>query len=353
MRSSSLRWCILISLAGMAAPAWAQAQRLPTVEPGAGAARPDQAVMQQLPRLEQRAPQPAAPEPQPQKPPPPPFTLSPQEEAEVDRVLNLWEEHNRNIKTFDCRFKRWIYDVVFGSPTEPKFVDLGVVKYAKPDRGLFRIDATEKEGKEVNIDNARAEHWLSDGRSIFVYSPGKKQLIEQQLPPAMQGKAIADGPLPFVFGAEAKKLKERYWIRLLPPNKDEKDQNLPRGFSAASARRRQFPSRPVHHHGREDGAVCPEHRADQRKRPHDVPLLRHRGERSVAAVQGRSVPRLHALGVAEDRSARSQRRAADRPSDPSRQRANAVKRVWRPAARRPSWLNRLPPPPCRRRLNTA
>ena len=200
------------------------------MEPGAGAARPDQAVMQQLPRLEQRAPQPAAPEPQPQKPPPPPFTLSPQEEAEVDRVLNLWEEHNRNIKTFDCRFKRWIYDVVFGSPTEPKFVDLGVVKYAKPDRGLFRIDATEKEGKEVNIDNARAEHWLSDGRSIFVYSPGKKQLIEQQLPPAMQGKAIADGPLPFVFGAEAKKLKERYWIRLLPPNKDEKDQILLEAF---------------------------------------------------------------------------------------------------------------------------
>ncbi len=229
MRSNSLRWCILISLAGMGVPAWAQAQRLPIVDPAGGAARPDQPVMQQLPRLEQRAPQPAAPEPQPQKPPPPPFTLSPQEEAEVNRVLSVWEEHNRDIKRFDCQFKRWIYDVVFGPPDQAKFIDVGTIKYAKPDRGLFRIDSTvNKDGKEVGIDNARAEHWVCDGKSVFVYSPGKKQLIEQQLPPEMQGKAIADGPLPFVFGAEAKKLKERYWIRLLPP--DKKDQILLEAF---------------------------------------------------------------------------------------------------------------------------
>ena len=82
----------------------------------------------------------------------------------------------------------------------------------------------------MSIDNARAEHWVCDGKSIFIYSPGKKQLIEQQLPPEIQGKAIADGPLPFVFGAEAKKLKERYWIRLLPPEKDKKDQVLLEAF---------------------------------------------------------------------------------------------------------------------------
>ncbi|NOZ38975.1 MAG: hypothetical protein GXP24_01955, partial [Planctomycetes bacterium] len=33
------------------------------------------------------------------------------------------------------------------------------------------------------------------------------------LPPGMQGKSIVDGPLPFLFGAEAEKLKRRYWIR--------------------------------------------------------------------------------------------------------------------------------------------
>jgi TIGR03009 family protein len=29
----------------------------------------------------------------------------------------------------------------------------------------------------------------------------------------MRGQSIVDGPLPFLFGAEAAKLKQRYWIR--------------------------------------------------------------------------------------------------------------------------------------------
>jgi TIGR03009 family protein len=33
----------------------------------------------------------------------------------------------------------------------------------------------------------------------------------------MQGKAIYNSPLPFFFGVEAAKIKERYWIRPLPP----------------------------------------------------------------------------------------------------------------------------------------
>ena len=33
----------------------------------------------------------------------------------------------------------------------------------------------------------------------------------------MQGKAIADGPLPFLFGAEADKLRKRYYIRIITP----------------------------------------------------------------------------------------------------------------------------------------
>ena len=50
--------------------------------------------------------------------------------------------------------------------------------------------------------------------------PDKKQLIERKLPPEMQGKAIADGPLPFVFGAKADQLKRRYWMRDITPEED-------------------------------------------------------------------------------------------------------------------------------------
>jgi TIGR03009 family protein len=184
-----------------------------------GTAAPDQPVLPQTPTLIQRPAQSSA-----DQTPKPPFTLTAQEEAQVDSVLNRWEEHNRSIKTFDCQFTRWIYDMIFGPANRPKFIDSGIIKYAAPDRGMFRVETTERDGKNVPVENARAEHWISDGKSIFEFNPGKKQLTEHKLPPELQGKAIADSPLPFFFGAEAKKLKQRYFIRLLPPPNGGQDQ---------------------------------------------------------------------------------------------------------------------------------
>lgn len=201
----------------LCAPVWAQTHPLRGPEPSGNAAGPDQSMQPQVPVLVPRAPQQQAAQ-QPQQPQPP-FTLTQQEEAQVDRILDLWEQHNRDVKTFDCQFKRWTYDVVFGPANQAKFIDVGVIKYASPDRGMFRVETTEKDGKEIAIEAARAEHWISDGKSIFEFSAGKKQLIEHKLPPALQGKAIADSPLPFLFGAEAKKLKQRYFMRLIPANR--------------------------------------------------------------------------------------------------------------------------------------
>jgi len=201
----------------------AEAQTYPQggTDPRNGAAAPDQPVQPRIPTLTPRAPQQAAPQ-QPVKPrqPEPPFKLTPQEETQVDGALGQWEQHNRGVKTFDCRFKRWIYDLVFSQPNqvpEPKFIELGVIRFATPDKGLFKLESMEKDGKEMPIDNLRAEHWMCDGKSVFEYNTGKKQVIEHKLPPELQGKAIANSPLPFLFGAEAQKLKQRYFIRLITP----------------------------------------------------------------------------------------------------------------------------------------
>jgi TIGR03009 family protein len=199
--------------------AMAQSHPLRGPEPSGGVSEPDQPVQPQIPTLVHAPQQPAAPPQQPQ----PPFTLTAQEEAQVDRVLNQWEERNRTIKTFNCQFKRWVYDVVFGSADQPKFVDTGVIKFESPDRGMIRADMTEKNGEMVPIEDNRAEHWISDGKSIFEFNHTKKQLVEHKLPPELQGKAIANTPLPFLFGAEAQKLKQRYYIRLVTPA-DVKDQ---------------------------------------------------------------------------------------------------------------------------------
>lgn len=207
--ASRIGWFVLMGFVAVA-PAWAQNQPLRESQ----AIEPDQPVRPAIPVLTPRAPQqPAAP----QQAVKAPFTLTPQEEARVDRVLVLWEQRNREIKTFDCAFKRWVYDVVFGSPNQAKYVDTGVVRYKSPDRGLFRAEQTEINGRLTPIEPARAEHWISDGKSIFEFNHTKKQLIEHKLPPELQGKAISDSPLPFLFSSEAQKLKQRYFIRIVTP----------------------------------------------------------------------------------------------------------------------------------------
>lgn len=175
----------------------------PAIGPGAQqVVRPDQPVRPQVPTIERR---PAAPA----QAPAPPFILTPQEQAELDRVLRAWEQRGAKLKMFECDFTRWEYDPVFAeqnkNPNDLKFEDHGNLKYAAPDKGLFYV----KEPRE--------EKWVSDGRSIFQYNFNEKKLVEYKLPPEFQGKEIANGPLPFLFGAKAENLTQRYFLRIVTP----------------------------------------------------------------------------------------------------------------------------------------
>ena len=236
---------------------WAQAETEPWPRPNPirstdAASGPDQPVVPQVPTIQRRAasdparqyagegqggnqgqlllpkegqlfplPQQGAAS-QPQQPPPAPFTLTPQEESQLDNVLKAWEQKSKDIKTFDCSFKRWEYDPVFpkpnADPNAPAYIELGIIKYATPDKGVFQVMFQEgPDGKSVPVDADRADHWICNGKSVYQYLPREKKLIEHKLPPEMQGKAIVDGPLPFLFGAEAQKLRQRYWVRTVPP----------------------------------------------------------------------------------------------------------------------------------------
>jgi len=141
---------------------------------------------------------------QPQAPQPP-FRLTPAEEAQLDRILQLWEQRSSAVKNFSCSLKRWEYDPVFGPPDRARFEDLGRIQYAAPDKGLFEIFGQ------------RAEKWVCDGKSVYEYNFLKKQVIEWRLPPELQGRAIANSPLPFLFGARAAALKQRYFLRVITP----------------------------------------------------------------------------------------------------------------------------------------
>ena len=167
---------------------------------------PDQPVRREVPSFKEHTP---ATRQQQQPATPAPFRLSPQHEAYLDRVLMAWEQRSARVKTFECDFTQWTYDSVFsqnqGGANTPKHTDLGHIKYAAPDKGRF----------EVKGD--RPEKWICNGKAVFEYNHDKRQLIEYKLPPEMQGKAIANSPLPFIFGAKAAELKRRYFMRITTP----------------------------------------------------------------------------------------------------------------------------------------
>jgi TIGR03009 family protein len=160
-------------------------------------------------------------------PPPVGYGLTPVEENNLNQLLADWEKANNNVKTFYCKFKRLQYDpaIVGGDPNQTSSESSGELEYAAPDKGMFKVEkeidysVDPKTNKTVPQPVEPTEWWTCDGKSTFAVVKQKGQLyvVEKPLPPEMQGKAISEGPLPFVFGAKADALKKRYYLRIVTP----------------------------------------------------------------------------------------------------------------------------------------
>lgn len=200
------------------------AAQLPAAAPQQPAfAQQQQAVLQQQPGV--------APVQQPAPQAPPGFQLNQLEQAFLDQLLDSWETQSGKVNTFRCSFERWEYNPTFGpGPDIPLNKDKGELSFQKPDKGSFQIVEIKRwqtdpspagqqaqqpaKGDWKPQKDAIGEHWVCDGKSVFEYRQVDKQLVERPIPAELQGKAIVDGPLPFLFGAEAAKLKARYWLKV-------------------------------------------------------------------------------------------------------------------------------------------
>jgi TIGR03009 family protein len=164
------------------------------------------------------------------QPLPPEFQLNAMQQAYLEQVLNSWQQESAKVTIFQCAFERWEYNKAFGPGNDlPLNKNKGELSYQKPDKGSFQITEVsvwqaaqppangaqpgQANGNWVVQKDAIGEHWVCDGESVYEYSHRQKKLIVRPIPPQLRGKAIVDGPLPFLFGAEAAKLKARYWLR--------------------------------------------------------------------------------------------------------------------------------------------
>lgn len=191
-----------------------------------------QQQQQQQPQSQQPQRRPAGPQPAPARGAFSPdwIPLSKEHDAHLTNVLAFWEFTTGKIERYRCKFKRWEYQ---GEP-EPKMYSTGDIKYEPPDKGLFRIATVqiarpdkEQPGKIdwIEQNDGFKEHWVCDGQSVFEFDSINRQLKQRPLPPNMQGKQIVEGPLPFLFGAKQAKIRQRFWIRVLQPPPEVKNEH--------------------------------------------------------------------------------------------------------------------------------
>ena len=152
-----------------------------------------------------------------------PEPLSPDEQQRLDDVLQAWERRSQSIERYRCTFKRWDYDPVFGPRDTFRTYSEGVIKYAAPDKGIFRVDKTLEYTRPAIGDKHvfvprqdRLEHWLCDGRWLYEHDPKHQLVIQRELPVQLRAPAVAKGAVPFLLGADAERIRQRYWLRLLP-----------------------------------------------------------------------------------------------------------------------------------------
>ncbi|WP_235908582.1 TIGR03009 domain-containing protein [Roseiconus nitratireducens] len=152
-----------------------------------------------------------------------PFDPLPAEkQAELDQILLKWQEQSQGTRTLECKFERWHYDLLAAPAGVHAHKAEGFVAYAKPDKGVFRVDnilfynGMKDQKPQYGADPTKqGEYWVCNGTELIEYDRGEKKCTVQTLPENMRGQQIFNSPLPFVFNLDAAEIKQRYWIRTL------------------------------------------------------------------------------------------------------------------------------------------
>tara|TARA_B100000945_G_scaffold187162_1_gene150165 strand:- start:665 stop:1624 length:960 start_codon:yes stop_codon:yes gene_type:complete len=157
---------------------------------------------------------------------PPSFLpLSEKHQDYIQRVLLYWQNHTEKIDHYRSNFERWQFDTVYGPPNTFKTFSTGKVRFADPDKGLFKVEkvltyqpaTAQTKAIYKEVPGTHGEFWVCDGKNIFEYDYLNKRLIQQVLPAQLQGKNIINGPLPFLFGCNAEDIVNRFWLRAITP----------------------------------------------------------------------------------------------------------------------------------------
>lgn len=150
--------------------------------------------------------------------------LTAEAQKRLDQLLAKWETESQGTQLLSCDFTRWHYDLGAAPAGVHATWAQGAVKYAAPDKGMFRVDTLKfykgmEEGKPTYAQDPKqfGEYWVCNGQQLLEFDRSKKECTIQELPAEMQGQQIFESPLPFVFNLDAEKIQKRYWVREVQP----------------------------------------------------------------------------------------------------------------------------------------
>ncbi|QGJ72396.1 Hypothetical protein PBC10988_41170 [Planctomycetales bacterium 10988] len=150
--------------------------------------------------------------------------LTPGEAAELDRILGAWEAQSSQIQNVSCVFTVW-EDV----PAYNKKIErTGRMLYESPDRGAYEVQFEKVSNPETGKDEWQSkktlDHWACDGEAVYRVLHHEETVMVHPLPENLKGESIRNGPLPFLFVAKARDLKQRYFLRPIRPEERAKGQ---------------------------------------------------------------------------------------------------------------------------------
>ena len=144
---------------------------------------------------------------------------------ELERVLNEWEQKTGKIQKLKGVHQRYEYDHVFNREKRA----VGSFWHESPDKGRIDFNVDEKppipdggvnpqkkgpNGQPFQVVPEAPTMWVCNGAEILQIDIDNKTFDKIEIPVPDRGQNIMDGPLPFLFGMKAEKLKARYKMSL-------------------------------------------------------------------------------------------------------------------------------------------
>lgn len=217
-------WILLFAMAALTEDsAWAQ-----------GNVRPDPAGQTRPPAAQLRPPSgqpgnagPGNERPQAQRPAPRDLVIE-KLPADLEQLLDEWEQKTTRIKTLHGHHHRWSYESTFCVEKR----SFGEFYYEAPDRGRIDMKGIEPSSREVSkkvdaqgvpykIVKPSSERYVCTGEEVVKIDDDIKEFDVFPLPKELRGVGIVNSPLPFLFGMKAEDTKRRFQLTLLSNTPNE------------------------------------------------------------------------------------------------------------------------------------